>query len=410
MTDPRHDNSNYHLSGPDQAALDALVAAGFDPRRVPADDKPRAQRIVGLLNLLDTGPAMSAEDAASLADVTMARVLRAGAPRLASENDELELSPDDQEALDAFMTVGQRVERVPGPLRERAHRLEHIGSLVTSPAGPISNDLVERTLARIPVRVRPQERSFRAALGGFRLADLVSMAAVLLIAASVVWPVLSTIRSHQKRGDCGANFASLASAFGLYSNDHRDQLPMATAGFGGANWLEVGSGPGRSNSANLFRLPKLQYTSLKTLACPGNSGALCGPCGADSEDWGCINEVSYSYQNMFGETRPTWRSGRTVILADASPAVRGALSDTQWVPMQNSANHDGKGQWVLLSDGSGGWVTSPEVGGDNIWLTDRQQKVVEDTNAKLRPMGLEVRSIKFFLTVPESDQDSFLGP
>ncbi|CAG1009591.1 hypothetical protein PHYC_03722 [Phycisphaerales bacterium] len=409
MPDANPDNPNFstRLSGADEAALDALIAAGLDPRRVTGADTRRVDRVLSLFNLLGFAPASPANVGAALVDVTMARILRAG-----SHADEAQLSPDDQEALDAFMTVGQRADRVPGPLRDRAERLEKLGALATGPTGQrVSPNLTERTMARIPARVRPQERSFRATLGGFRLTDLVSMAAVVMIAGSVVWPVLSTIRTHQKRGDCGANFASLASAFGLYSNDHRDQLPMATAGLGGANWLEVGSGPGRSNSANLFRLPKLNYASLKTLACPGNGGAACGPCRPDSDDWGCISEVSYSYQNMFGAQRPSWRSGsQSVILADGSPAVRGALSQTRWVPMQNSANHDGKGQWVLLTDGSGGWITSPEVNGDNIWLTDLQQKIVDDANDRLRPMGMEVRSVKFFQTVPESDRDSFLGP
>ena len=35
-----------------------------------------------------------------------------------------------------------------------------------------------------------------------------------------------------------------------------------------------------------------------------------------------------------------------------------------------SANHDGRGQNVLMSDGSIDWLEHPWVGRDNIWLPE----------------------------------------
>ncbi|GJQ30341.1 MAG: hypothetical protein HBSAPP03_22250 [Phycisphaerae bacterium] len=400
---PRHS-----LTAADAAAIDALIDAGMNPAAVPETHRARANRARDLFNLLGT-PTLDAGDDAALVDVTLARILRL-AP--AGYADEPELSPEDVEAMDAYFAAEQRLDRVPSVLRDRAARVEAVGRLAAAgePA-PHSAVLIERTLARVPVRTRIPQQSVKAVLGGFRLTDLVSVAAVLLISVSVLWPVLSTWRTHAQRSECGMNFASLASAFGLYSSDYRDQLPVATAGFSGGSWWNVGGGAGLSNSANLFRLPKLNYTSLKTLACPGNPTARGGPCQPTDDDWSCISEVSYSYQNMFAERRPSWgRGNATVILADGSPAIRNALAQRDWVPLQNSANHGGCGQWVLRTDGSGHWASTPVVDGDNIWLTDEQQQVVDQANARLRLMGLEVRSIRFFQTTPVSDHDSFLGP
>lgn len=407
-----HDATNHpefhrdNLAAADAAALDALIDAGQSLDRVPASHRERAARVASLLNLLGT-PVKSAGDEGALVDVTMARMLR-----LTPSTDDIELSPDDIEAMDAYFAAEHRLDRVPSVLRDRAERIEGLGRLCTGgPAVAASASLLERTMARVPVRTRQSQNRVRAVIGNFRLTDLVSMAAVLLISASVVWPVMSTWRAHAQRSECGLNFASLASAFGLYSGDYRDQLPVASAGLGGGSWLNVGAGSGLSNSANLFRLPKLNYTTLKTLACPSNATAKRGPCPPTDDDWSCITEVSYSYQNMFAERRPSWGQGpATVILADGSPAIRRALANEQWVPLQNSANHAGTGQWVLRTDGSSQWATTPVVNGDNIWLTNEQQAFVDQTNARLRPLGLELQSIKFFQTVPVSETDSFLGP
>ncbi len=407
-----HDATNQpeqyrdHLAAADSAALDALIDAGQSLDRVPVAHRERAARVASLLNLLGT-PAKASGDASRLVDVTMARMLH-----LADSTADVELSDEDMEAMDALFAAEHRLDRVPSVLRERAAQIEAMGRLCTGgPAVTASASLIERTMARVPVRSRQAQPRVRAMIGNFRLTDLVSMAAVLMISASVIWPVMSTWRAHAQRSECGMNFSSLASAFGLYSSDFRDQLPVASAGFGGSSWLNVGAGSGLSNSANLFRLPKLKYTTLKTLACPCNATARCGPCQPTDDDWSCITEMSYSYQNMFAERRPSWGGGTsTVILADGSPAIRRVLANEQWVPLQNSANHAGTGQWVLRTDGSGQWASSPVVNGDNIWLTNEQQTLVDLENARLRPLGLEVRSLKFFQTVPVSESDSFLGP
>lgn len=413
------------LDAMDASALEVLAECNFDLARVPAPFKARAARVAALLGVLDSpAPVPDARDSGSLVDATLARVMKAdrladSAPRTGTREDAL--VPDDEDALDSFVTEGYREERVPASLRPRAARLSAVGALLTRTHTPVySADLAERTMTGVPIRHRPVEtQRFRLNAGGFRLTDLVSVAAVLLIGASVVWPMLATLRGHQQRLACGTNMSSVATAMGLYTGDFQGHLPVASAGFGGS-WWDVGGGPGRSNSANLFRLPKLGYASLGDLACPGNAKALCATsCKPEADDWGCINEISYSYQVMSGP-RPEWRGDRpTVILADGSPVTRKLREGKPWSMMQNSANHEGRGQWALLTDGSATWLISPIIADDNIWLPGSHDKAVQTANRVLDSMIKSgVQKARGYMAVPllkgneqaESKSDAFLGP
>src|SRR5206468_8597012 len=137
-----------------------------------------------------------------------------------------------------------------------------------------------------------------------RLADLVSVAAVLLMGVAVLWPILSTVKTYQEKGACAANLGAVASALGMYTGDSKDAFPLATASYGGS-WIDVGTTPERSNSSNLFTLVKSGYAKLHDLACPGNQCAATGPIAPEAKDWRSLPEVSYSYYIMFGKQRPS---------------------------------------------------------------------------------------------------------
>lgn len=405
------DTPPYRLSPADAAAVDRLIESAF-AEQAKAD--PRQDRIAALFSLLDLPTAPATHDAAALVDVTMARVLRQGR----AGDEEVRLSPDDEAALEAFIASGYNAARAPASLRGRADACARLGRLITqTPTGFDGGALLlERTMERIPLRRRPAERAWSGG-GGLRLADLVSAAAVLLIGASVVWPVMTAWRGHQQRAACGANFASVASAMGMYADDNRGSLPIAAASLAGPAWWNVGGGPGQSNSANLFHLPKHDYVKLASLACPGNAGAYCGPCPKEASDWRCIDEVSYSYQIMFGSQRPGWSAASPaslVILADGSPAVRRSLGNKPWHPLQNSGNHGGRGQWALRNDGSAVWLTTPIHGegpqADNIWLPGLYEvalrKIDDQVSQGVTRGEITIRGDE----LPASDRDAFLGP
>lgn len=416
MTDQPNTMHNHQLTGPDAEAVDALVEAQFDISRVPEALRRRAGHAAALFALAGGPPG---EVSRTLADVTMARLVR-----LADHDEEAALSPEDAEALDAYVAAEFRVGKVPGALRGRAERIESMVQLVSGGPQDARPLLVERTMRRVAAAGQAaRERPVRS--GGLRFADLVSVAAVLLMGVAVMWPVLSTVRGYSQKSDCATNFAGIASALSTYMGDFRDQMPVATASFGGS-WLNVGSTPEQSNSSNLFTMARAGYTPLDTLACAGNPMAARGECAQGAMDWRSLPEVSYSYYIMFGRARPSpVTSPRTIVLADRSPvALRAANGQGVPYPEENSPNHAGQGQWGLRLDGSGVWLTTPQDRRDNIWLNAEQQ-AVWDTIVKPRlpeirrafPKGdvvIEVSGVRRPLMqgneFPASESDSFLGP
>lgn len=403
------DASPAILSKDDAAALDALVSCGFDPRfaaRTIPGGRERLERLSRLLGLLDCNP----ESDRSLADVTFARLMQARGEKLGSTPRETGLSPADDEALESLVMAGFDASRVPTAMRERARKHHALATLVTH--GKVASDdaLVDRTLARIQGHIDAKagamriDRRPRRRLG-LRLPDLVSAAAVILIGAGVALPILGTMREQSRRTLCSANLGSTASALSSYASSYRDALPVANASLAGGPWWKTGAP--QSNSANLFTLPREGYLPLKTLACPGNSRAITS-CPAGARDWGCLEEVSYSYQIMFGPQRPAWKQqGRTVVLADRSPIVLQSVRGEPIDPFANAPSHRSAGQHVLHNDGSASWERSPELaGGDNIWLPRSIEAVVHQVTTqprrRLQPLlGTET---------PDAADDAFLGP
>jgi hypothetical protein len=420
------DHSFDRLSGDDAAALDAFVDAGFELSQVPEAMRPRAQRVAQLLGLLDCPVAQTVAPEASsslcartLRSIELAKV--AGAVQ-ASTVDAV-LSVDDEEALDALVAAGYRADRVNSALRERAVQLEAIGAMLTAadPSSHGSADLAARTLNRIkasPVMTPSESGGVVGRIGVGRLADLFSIAAAAVLGVSVLWPVLSAWRHHSTKTLCGSNMATVAGAMGTYANDYRSQMPVATASLLGPTWWDVGTSPGRSNSANLFQLPKLKYTKLNDLACPGNPSAdqRCA-CEGREDDWSCASEVSYSYQVMFSKIKPQWgelsASGPMVVLADKSPVVARSRLGQAVNPLENSPNHGGDGQWTVRTDGSGAWLVSPQNGEDNIWMPAAIDRGIARVREELRRTGVRAARVDFMLLGNELQTEpgnTFVGP
>lgn len=394
------------LSTRDAAAIDALVQAGFDASRVPASaERKRIAKLSGILNLLRAGPGADP----ALIDVTMARVNRAAG----SPADDLPLCPDDQETLDALVMASFEPSRLPSSLRARGTKQEAVLSLLTSAAAPTSESLADRTLARVQSHIDAEQGAYslagvrRGRGTGLRLRDLLSVAAVILIGSAVLLPVLSSMREQSRRALCHTNLGATALGLSTYASANRDSLPVATASLvPGGTWWQVGKEPQQSNSANLFTLTRAGYVPLSTLACPGNPAAPTVSVSPAAVDWRRIEEVSYSYQIMFGEQRPVWNRGpEAVVLADRSPVVLRAFHGEAVDPFSNAPNHACQGQHTLRNDGSVAWLVSPVLAnGDNIWLPRgieiQIQKLIEKKG--LSPLhGNEV---------PASADDTFLGP
>jgi len=385
------------LSPADQTALDALMEAGLDPSLVAPELRVRAEAVGRLLGYLD-----SDASSADLTDRTMNRLAAAGA---------LGLCEADRAAIDHLAETGWNADTAPEPHRRRArHAVRLLGELrVESVSAADAADLADRTMDLIAMHEK--RRAAMDAVGaaeiaprsrGFRLADLVSIAAMVLIGVAVFWPVVGGVRAAAEQRMCERNLHNAGVGFGLHASDRAGTLPFHQASLLGAapglaTWWNVGA-PERSHSANLYQLVAGEYASVADLACPGNHHAPVERRTPHAQDWATHEEVSYSYQLFGGRLRPKLHDlGRVVLLTDKSPVVVRARRGERVYAEERSHNHDGAGQHALFSDGSTAWLTRPETpSGDNLWLPEELRGID----------GLRLRGVE----LPSRTDDAFVGP
>ncbi|MDF1808398.1 MAG: hypothetical protein P1U42_01750 [Phycisphaerales bacterium] len=400
-----NENNFPQLSEQDRDAVDRLIEDSLQSNEAISD---REHSILGLLSLLNT-PVVGESQRASRVDI-----IRVLASRIdnASESDDLQLSVQDQKALDEYIDAGYQVENVPHSVRDRAIRCDQIGNALTESqlSAESSDRLIDRTLATIQSHIDQELSSMEISesrRGGFsvRWSDLISVAAMLLLVGSIAMPIMSGVRSSSQQNMCYDNMHATANAFGLYAGSNRDMLPMATAGFG-STWMDVGSTPERSNSSNLFTLIRSGLAGLDDLACPSNPNALTGEADPDAWDWNSLNEISYSYRIMPpGGIRATsiQMPVRVVLLADRSPVILRAAKRQPVIPEENSPNHQGDGQHMLMLDGGAQWATSPIINRqDNIWLPRPIEQIIREARTRL---GIIKGS-----ELPDDLTDAFVGP
>lgn len=427
MTDPfvNHSSDAHHsdaLCDADAEALEALLAAECDPSRVDPSVRDRAEHVAKVLGLLDSHAAsrdnQPPADADLLIGVTLARVSR--------ERRGITHTPDlcdaDHDALELLVGSGYAPERVPGGVRTRARKqielLTLLGDLDPQQVSHQRDGLVSATLQRVQASIDATDRRMRRAVRESRmprrgLADLVSVAAMLLIAGSVLWPMVSAMREYGRRSACQSNLLSAGLGFGAYANDFRDSLPMASESRAGNPWWNVGRAD-QSNSANLFTLSRTGYANLKDFACSGNASACSSRQQAGDMDWRSIDQVSYSFQNMFAPERTRWVQPSTVVVvADRSPIIPLALAGEMFNPTANSLNHAGLnragmsrgGQNVLFNDRSVRFLRSPVLENqDNIYLPRALEEAIAKQQEPTRAKPLNGRES------PSSANDGFVGP
>jgi len=387
-------SNEYQLNDADKAAVDAL----FEGTGADAD---RMDRVTRLMELLDTPMADDGQRAARIDVVSLRAATRGGGPILDSSSAS---SVDDWMESETVCTE-----------RDSVHG--QMAGLITGGAGYSESEresLVNRTLVMIQEEINRAEKRYIMDMpispgGRFRLADLVTLAATLLLIASVTIPVLGGMRSRSMQAQCLDNMASTGRAFGTYAGSNRDLLPMATAGFGsgpGATWMDVGTTPERSNSSNLYMLVRTNHSTLADLACPTNPNALIEGQGQSQQDWRSLDEISYSYRIMtqggmraHGPSQPV----RVVLLADRSPVILGIVNGKTVRPEENTPNHKRGGQHVLGLDGGSVWHRDPVLDqGDNLWLPRPIEQAIFNVRDK---MGIIEGN-----ELPSGSNDAFVGP
>lgn len=281
----------------------------------------------------------------------------------------LGLSPADARVLDVLVEAGfneDSIAHLPEQDRSRGARVLTLMGLLND--YPIEDDgegdaemLVHATLARIDqfedaraVRMTVDPESAEVAGGRrFRLPDFVSVAAVLLVSAGVLFPIVNHVRGWSVDLRCASSMRQAGQAFGQYAGDNRGSLPMAMAGLG-PSWDRA------RHTRNLDPLVDGGYCETACLCCPG----LDHPGPDDDLD------ARYSYQWLAGAAQLDGGAKVTVIVGDRNPLIDAFRSGVlHQHALTISLAHGGRGQNVLLDDGSTRWLDSPVLGpGDNIWL------------------------------------------
>lgn len=403
------------LNDADASALEALIIADFNPDAVGEPLRERARHVAAVLGLLETTEPDHApsSDPSALINVTLARVSRARSQAHPLEN--AELSERDHDTLELLVSAGYRVDRLPGGIRARAKQqmavLNLLGDLDPASLGtPADTDrLVTATLTRVQGAIEEQADRMSLETTPLRrrrsISDLVSVAALIMLGSAVVVPMVGAFREHGRRVSCQSNLMAAGLGFGSYANDFHDALPLASESRAGTPWWHVGDAQ-RSNSANLFTLARTSYANLSDLACSGNPQACRDKIVAGDMDWRSINQVSYSYQNMFATDRTRWSQKNTVVIvADRSPIIPLAMQGKSFDPQANSLNHAGRGQAVLFNDGTVRFLTTPVLENhDNVYLPRELEDAIARQNhpGSAQPLqGVES---------PAGADDGFVGP
>jgi hypothetical protein len=221
-------------------------------------------------------------------------------------------------------------------------------------------NLADRVLAGVERATRNRSRILRLPIGdsGSRgvprpsLRDLIAVAACLALLVGVAVPGVSSVRSHARKTACASNLGSIFNGLSAYRQDFAGSLPFAGS-LTDASWLPGGSPKRRyaSNSRHLYLLVKMNYgPSVTSFVCPAckNAEPMGGQGCATHSDFARACNVSYDSLNLAGR----------------APNLRPPM------PIPYLSDHRGKGQTVLVLDGSTRWMTTPVFGKhrDNLWL------------------------------------------
>lgn len=304
-----------------------------------------------------------------------------------------QLSPADADAVDLLIEHGFDAERAISARPELAERIRAaarlFGRLDRIPVTAPDPSLADATLARIAIADREREERMRirpaAAARPFvqgRWRELVAVACVVLVAMSIVFPMLDGLRDLHGASRCADNMNKLASALDTYHGDFR-AMPIA-AGFGPdlsalRSWNEY------SGARHLSVLSDAGYCGAECVACTNNAA-----------------REGYAMQAHSPKAGWSWRgAARIPIVSDRNPVIdltrRGKPIGQHTL---NSVEHGGEGQNMLFTDGSVEFVRSPLLmlpafGGlpaheENLWLPMDLGGLEDDLGSPSEWLGIDV--------------------
>ncbi len=240
--------------------------------------------------------------------------------------------------------------------------------------------------------------------------EVVAAAAVIALFVSILFPTVAHMRGQYWKTQCGSQQGNIYQGLSRYVSDHDGLLPSA-AMTPGQLWWKVGyqGQENYSNTRQVWPLVQQGYVDPSQFLCPGRpDGRRLNFDGFNLQDFRDFPSRAYMHFSIripcpTGNDRNLTQ--KRVLMADRNPLSEGFPSNLNGslklrlcdkVLTSNSPNHRGRGQNVLLYDGSVEFART------------RRTSLSDDDIYLLRDMspGTEIRGCEF----PSSDMDFFLAP
>lgn len=278
------------------------------------------------------------------------------------------LEPEVQSRADAARRLLGRIDRYP----------------VEEPSEEDLDALTDATLARIDLAERDTERRLQIAnhpsrVAQRRLSDFVGVAAVFILAVSIVVPLSNHVRHERGIARCGEGLRDLGSAFGRYSASNNGAMPWAASLLPGVVGEGTAAIPKHFEVGGRYRHGEHLRESLLGSPDPATGQRDPGYL-AKASSIACPNHPNgeagcYSYRLPAHRGELTWGfEPSLVVVGDRNPVIELVLGGQRVRLEMNSPEHADRGQNLLRGDGSVQFLRSPliRIGGgeDNIWLPD----------------------------------------
>ncbi len=271
------------------------------------------------------------------------------------------------EQLKALLSPLESLEREPCPdslaeqtvrmLTERAHAHDEPKPEDKTDAAPV--------VASAPAVVAQDAESPVIRMNALRSpVQIAAVAAILLFLVSVTVPALGMMRENMRRSQCKQRLGRVFEGMRLYISDFGRAPSVKTVS--GDPWWKVGEqgSQNHSNTRAAWLLAQQAYVEPENFLCPSRKRTrqpdLKALRAKGLQDFPSRAYIDFSSRIVCEKTR-NQITGNTPIMADMNPLAERLPSDhsrplsirlDQDILRSNSLNHGGRGQNILLFDGS----------------------------------------------------------
>jgi len=289
------------------------------------------------------------------------------------------LGDADAAAADRMLEAGFDPDRAPADDREAALQ-DLLGLLDDYPVERASDELVDATLARI-ARAE-SERDARMSFQNtreigerrFRVPDLFAVAAALLFAVGIGWPLLNMLDANQRVSQSRNRLGAVGEAIAGFAGDWGGLLPFDRQVMSEED--DEGTLPcavGGEWSRHLHQLVEQERLNRGYLYV-GDDPAAGRPL------------VSYRVAWRLKTFRPDLHAPTDALAGDVNPVVVAFRRHVRPGPQtEGSSAQNGRGVVILRFDGSTPFLGTPETAdGDSIWVHHGYQPGLGETQ-RIRP-------------------------